>query len=333
MPALRIGVLGAAKIAPHAIVRPSRAVDETEVIAIAARNPDRAQAFASKHRVPKVHDSYASLLEDPDVDAIYNPLPNGLHGRWTIAALEAGKHVLCEKPFTANAAEAEEVAEVARRTGLVVMEAFHYRYHPLTVRLVALLQSGELGPVRHIDAWMCTPLLPAGDIRWQLGLAGGSTMDVGCYPIHLTRSLAGVEPEVVAADARQRSPGVDRWLRADMRLADGATARITSAMLSRRLLALGARVTCEHGEIRVLNPYAPHTLHRVVVRGPDTRRTERFTRTPTYEFQLRAFVGAVLRNEPILTGPDDSIATMRVIDDCYRAAGMEVRQPTQPQGT
>jgi predicted dehydrogenase len=153
-------------------------------------------------------------------------------------------------------------------------------------------------------------------------------MDVGCYAIHLTRSLAGVEPEVVAAEARERSAGVDRWLRADMRLADGATARITAAMLSRRLLSLGARITCERGEIRVLNPYAPHTFHRMTVRGPDSRRKERFTRTPTYEFQLRAFVAAVLRGEPILTGPDDSIATMRVIDDCYRAAGMEVRQPT-----
>ena len=216
-------MLGAAKIAPPAIVRPARAVDEAEVVAIAARDPDRARAFASKHHIPKVHDSYSSLLDDPDVDAIYNPLPNGLHGRWTIAALEAGKHVLCEKPFTANAAEAEEVAAVARRTGLVVMEAFHYRYHPMAIRMVSLLRSGELGPIRHIEAWMCTPLLPAGDIRWQLGLAGGSTMDLGCYTIHLTRSLAGAEPEVVAAEARERSAGVDRWLRADMRLPDGAT--------------------------------------------------------------------------------------------------------------
>jgi predicted dehydrogenase len=328
MTVLRIGVLGAAKIAPPAIIRPARAVDEAEIVAVAARDPSRAHAFASKHRIPTVHDSYRSLLEDPDVDAIYNPLPNGLHGRWTIAALEAGKHVLCEKPFTANAAEAEEVASVARGTDLVLMEAFHYRYHPMAVRLVSLMQSGELGPVRHIEAWMCTPLLPPGDIRWQLGLAGGSVMDLGCYTIHLMRSVAGAEPEVVSAAARERAPGVDRWLRADMRLPDGATARITAAMLSRRLLALGARVTCEHGEIKMLNPYAPQVFGRMTVRTPDTHRRERFTRTPSYEFQLRAFVGAVLRGEPILTGPDDSIATMRVIDSCYRAAGMEVRQPT-----
>ena len=253
-PALRIGVLGAARIAPPAIVRPARAVEGAEVVAVAARDRDKARAFAAKHGIAKVHDDYESLLDDPDIDAVYNPLPNGLHGRWTIAALEAGKHVLCEKPFTANADEAETVAAVAERTGLVVMEAFHYRYHPLAIRMVSVVQSGELGPLRHIEAWMCTPLLSRADIRWQLDLAGGATMDVGCYPIHLVRSLAGAEPTVVSAQARERSAGVDRWLRADMTLPGGATARVTSAMMSARVVALGARVQCEHGEIRVLNP-------------------------------------------------------------------------------
>src|SRR3954453_3465142 len=131
MAPLRIGILGAARIAPAALIKPARRVDEVEVAAVAARDRVKAERFASKHGIPTVHDSYESLLDDPTIDAIYNPLPNGLHGRWTIAALEAGKHVLCEKPFTANADEAEQVAEVEAATGLVAMEAFHYRYHPL----------------------------------------------------------------------------------------------------------------------------------------------------------------------------------------------------------
>src|SRR5436190_23731092 len=158
MAPVRIGVLGAAKIAPAALIKPARKLDEIDVSAIAARDRAKAESFAAKHGIPNVHDGYQALIDDPSIDAIYNPPPNGLHGRWTIAALEAGKHVLCEKPFTANADEAEEVAAVARRTGLVVMEAFHYRYHPLAVRLVTLLRSGELGSIRHVDAWMCTPL-------------------------------------------------------------------------------------------------------------------------------------------------------------------------------
>src|SRR3954463_476777 len=278
MDRVRIGTLGAARIAPSALIRPARTVAGAEVVAVAARDRAKAEAFATKHQIGMVHDSYDALIDDPEIDAIYNPLPNGLHAEWTQRALKAGKHVLCEKPFTANAAEAEEVAAVARRTGLVVMEAFHYRYHPLAVRLVTLLRSGELGSVRHVDAWMCTPLVPRGDIRWQLELAGGSTMDLGCYTIHLLRSLAGAEPEVVRAEARERSRGVDRWLRAEMRLPGGATGRITAAMLSARVFALGARIECEQGEIRVFNPYAPHYFHRVVVRTANSRRRERFTR-------------------------------------------------------
>src|SRR5205823_14173805 len=128
---LRFGVLGAARIAPLAIVKPARQVDGVVVSAIAARDPERAKEFASKHGIPKVHTSYDALVDDPDIDAVYIPLPNGLHAQWTLRAIAAGKHVLCEKPFTANAAEAEQVADAAEASDVVVMEAFHYRYHPL----------------------------------------------------------------------------------------------------------------------------------------------------------------------------------------------------------
>ena len=157
---------------------------------MAARDATRARAFATKHAIPVVRDSYDALLADPDVDAVYNPLPNGLHALWTIRALEAGKHVLCEKPFTANAAEAEHVAATADRTGLVVMEAFHWRYHPLATRMLEIVNGGQLGRVRHIETWMCFPLFKRDDIRWQLDLAGGALMDAGCYAVHMLRTLA-----------------------------------------------------------------------------------------------------------------------------------------------
>src|SRR3954469_7325218 len=130
MAPVRIGILGAARIAPNAVIKPAPNVQDAQIVAVAARDRSRADEFASKHGIPTVHDSYTALIANPNVDAIYNPLPNGLHAEWTIAALAAGKHVRCEKPFTANAKEAEDVAVVADRTGLVVMEAFHYRYHP-----------------------------------------------------------------------------------------------------------------------------------------------------------------------------------------------------------
>ncbi|MFZ1179625.1 MAG: Gfo/Idh/MocA family oxidoreductase, partial [Mycobacterium sp.] len=142
---VRIGILGAARIAPFALINPSRENADVVVAAVVARDASRARSFAAKHRIASVHESYEALIADPDLDAVYNPLPNGLHGRWSRAALAAGKHVLCEKPFTANASEAREIAELAANSDRVVMEAFHYRYHPLTLRVEEIIASGELG--------------------------------------------------------------------------------------------------------------------------------------------------------------------------------------------
>jgi predicted dehydrogenase len=317
--------LGAARITPTALLKPARDVDGAEVVAVAARDKSRAQSFAKKHSIPKVHDSYDDLLADPDIDAVYNPLPNSLHAEWTIKALEAGKHVLCEKPFTSNASEAEAVAAAADRTGLVVMEAFHYRYHPLAARMQEVVQSGDLGEIRHVETWMCVPLAIKGDIRYNLDLAGGATMDVGAYSIHMLRFLSGAEPEVVSAESKLSSPGVDRWMRADFRFADGRTGRMTCSLFSAALLRIGARVTGDKGEMRVFNPVGAHYYHRLKVKRNDGVTRERVGTGSTYLHQLRAFVAAVEDGAPVLTPPSDSIANMRVIDGVYRAAGMEPR--------
>jgi predicted dehydrogenase len=325
---LRIGVLGAARIAPAAIVGPTRRVDGVELVAVAARDGARARAFATKHSIPRVVGSYEELMADPGIDAIYNPLPNGLHGRWTLAAMAAGKHVLCEKPFTANADEARAVAAAHAASGVVVMEAFHYRYHPLFARVRELIATGAVGPIRHIEAALCFPLLSGKDIRWDPALAGGATMDAGCYPIHMIRHLADAEPEVVAARARLRSPGIDRFMEADLRFPDGVTGRATCSMLSSQILRIGLRVRGDDGEIRVLNPLAPDKFHRLTVRTKAGKSVEHSTRRPTYDFQLEAFSRAVDRGDAFPTGVDDAIANMVVIDAVYRAAGLQPRQPT-----
>src|SRR4051812_49866869 len=327
MSPVRLGVLGAARITPAAIVKPARSSADAELVGIAARDRARAHAFASKHGVPRVFETYADLLADPDIDAIYNPLPNGLHAEWTIAALEAGKHVLCEKPFTNNAQEAEAVAAVADRTGLVVMEAFHYRYHPLADRMRALVESGELGTLEHVETALCFPLPKFSDIRYQYDLGGGATMDVGTYTVHLARLLGLEEPTVTSATAKLRTPDVDRAMRAELAFPSGHTGRITCSMWSRDVLKTFVRARGTRGELHVINPTNPHVWHRMRVKRDGVTRTERFSRRPTYEFQLDAFTGAVLRGEPTLTPPPDSIANMRVIDAIYVAAGM------QPRGT
>ncbi len=310
-----------------AVIRPARHVEDVEVVAVAARDPQRAAAFAAKHGIPRTVGSYDELVADPDVDAVYNPLPNGLHGRWTMAALAAGKHVLCEKPFTADGAEARVVAR-AVPPGRVVMEAFHYRYHPVFRRARQLLDEGAVGKVRRIETWLCFPLPMFTDIRYQLALAGGATMDAGCYAIHMARHLAGSEPEVVSARAKLRSPGVDRAMQADLRFGADTTARVTCSMWSRRLLHVGFRVTGDDGDLRVFNPVGPNVYHRLSVRGRGGRRVEHLSRRPTYEFQLEAFCQAVAGGAPPITDVADAIANMDVIDAVYRHAGLEPRSPT-----
>jgi predicted dehydrogenase len=205
------------------------------------------------------------------------------------------------------------------------MEAFHYRYHGLTARMLQILASGELGAVRHIDTWLCFPL-PVADIRWELSLAGGALMDAGCYAVHLLRTLAGAEPTVRSARAKLKSPQVDRYLKAELDFADGRTATITASMLSARLLGMGARVTGSAGTMQVFNPILPQVYHSLRISTAKGKRRERVARKPSsYLAQLTAFRDAVLHGTPFPTHVDDAVANMRVIDACYRAAGLAPR--------
>ena len=326
---VRIGILGAARIAPRAVIRPAAKLPEADVLAVAARDRGRAERYAKKHGIREVVGDYRAVVDHPDIDAVYIPLPNGLHAEWMLAALDAGKHVLCEKPFTANAAEAEQVKAAAdMRPGLVVMEAFHWRYHPLAHRMRAIVESGELGTLRHVEASLCFPLPRFSDIRYDFGLAGGALMDAGCYAVHMVRALGGPEePEVTAASAKLHTPAVDRAMNADLRFPSGHTGRVTCSMWSSTVLRISARAVGDGGELTVFNPLGPHVIHRLSVTTEDggTRR-ERVTRQPsTYTHQLQAFCDAVLRGEPILTPPADAVANMRVIDAIYEASGLPLR--------
>jgi len=324
---LRLGILGAARIAPAALIRPARHVADAEVVAVAARDRDKAARFADKHGIATVHASYEALLADARVDAVYNPLPNALHGKWTRAALAAGKHVLCEKPFTANADEAVAVAAAAAASGRVVMEAFHYRYHPLAQRARAIVDAGEIGRVRRVETWLCFPLPRFSDIRYDHALAGGALMDAGCYAVNMARFFGGEEPEVTSATAKLRTPDVDRAMRAELRFPSGHTGTVHCSMWSSTLLRIFARVVGESGELRVTNPVMPQLWHKLVVKKNGEGRVERVSKRPTYEFQLQAFCDSVLRGAPLLTPPSDAVANMRVIDAIYRAAGMHPRVP------
>lgn len=310
-----------------ALIGPARWTDGVVVGAVAARDRTRAAAFARKHGIARVHGSYEELIADPEIDVVYNPLPNGLHGLWSIRAMEAGKDVLCEKPLAANADEAQQMIEAARRCERRLVEAFHYRYHRLVARLLEIIASGEIGAVRHYEAEFVVPIVRGSDIRYRHDLAGGATMDLGCYVIHLIRTLAGAEPTVVRAHATEAPSGIDRSMSAELAFADGRTARFHCSMWSPRFLRVGARIVGDAGTIDVFNFVGPQFYNSVRVRRADGSHRERVRGPGTYVEQLRAFAAAVRVGTPLPTEGGDSLANMRVIDAVYEAAGMERRMP------
>jgi len=198
---LKFGTLGAARITPNALIYPCMNEPNAFIACVAARDRGRAEEFARAHHIGTVCDSYEEVATHEKINALYNPLHIPAHREWTIMALNAGKHVLCEKSFASNAAEAEEMNQVAKDTGLVVMDAFHYRYHPVFRRAKEVYDSGALGDVESIAASFHIPVTDPTDIRMNYELGGGVTMDIGCYPISWIRHLSGLEPDRVQASA------------------------------------------------------------------------------------------------------------------------------------
>ncbi|MET7889935.1 Gfo/Idh/MocA family protein [Streptomyces mirabilis] len=328
---LRIGVLGAARIAELSIVGPARTTGH-RLVAVAARDRDRAKAFAAAHGVERVADSYAELVADPEIEVVYNPLANSLHGPWNLAALQAGKHVLTEKPSASNTAEAAQVHEAVAKAGTVFMEGFHYLFHPVTRCLHELLDSGELGDLRHVETMVAMPAPPDDDVRWQLPLAGGALMDLGCYSLHAQRMLApwaGGAPRLVAARGgeKTRAAGVDEWLDVDLEFPGGATGSARCHM-AHHTWQMSCRVVGSRGEATAVNFVQPHLDDRVVVRTAAGERTEELGRRSSYTYQLEAFAAHLRRGTPLTLDADDALATMRLIDDSYRAAGFPVRPRT-----
>ena len=277
-----------------------------------------------------MHESYEALIADPDLDAVYNPLPNGLHGRWTRAALAAGKHVLCEKPFTANASEAREIAELAANSDRVVMEAFHYRYHPLTLRVEEIIASGELGTLKRVEAALCFPLPKFSDIRYNYSLAGGATMDAGCYAVHMVRTFGGSTPEVVSAQAKLRDP-------ADRPSHDGRAAVCRAGTPGGSAARCGRRVCCrsalkvvgEHGELRVLQSGDAASFAISSRSDHPTANAWSVSRTaPPTRISSTLSPPRCCAAKPVKTTPQDAIENMTVIDAIYRAAGLPLREPS-----
>ena len=329
---LRLGILGAARVSPTSIIEPAK-VTGARLVAVAARDRDRAEDFGHRHGVERVLGSYEELVNDPEVEAVYNPLANSLHAQWNLAAIAAGKHVLSEKPFASNAAQAREVCDAGKRAGVKVIDGFHYLYHPVTKRLHELVASGELGELQRVETMVMIPAPQPKDPRWSLPLAGGALMDLGCYSLHAIRAmapLAGGNPTLLDVRGAERPglPGVDEWVDADLIYPSGVTATARCNMNGTRT-EMTYRAIGSKGQAIVSNFILPHTDDSLEVKTIDGERIEHAGTRSSYTYQLDAFSALIRKGIPMPTDSDDAVQTMELIDQCYKAIGLEPRASAQ----
>jgi predicted dehydrogenase len=326
---LRIGILGAARISDMSIIEPARQLGH-RLVAVAARNRQRAEQYAAEKDIERVHDSYGELINDPEVEVVYNPLPNSLHAPWNVAAIRAGKHVFSEKPFASNADEASYVHALAASTSQVVFEAFHYRYHPIFQRLLEISNDGTIGELTRFHVTMSMPAPAPDDLRWSWSLSGGCLMDLGCYCVHVIRTLAASRDSTVslagaAAGQRADLPQMDEWCNATFQLSDGVVATAAANMAGKWNFSIAATGTT--GNAHVPNFIHVHEDDRLIIRTEGHgERIERLGRRSTYAYQMDALVGAIRQGRLFPTTTTDAVENMMLVDECYRASGFEPRQ-------
>ena len=319
---IRWGILGTGRQALLRFIPGVAASCNGVVAALASRDQGRAQDAAAKLGIEHAYGSYEALLADDGVDAISNPLPNSMHGEWTPRASEAGKLVLCEKPLARDAAEARRMVDGGRRHGVLLMEAFMYRFHPRHLRVRALLDAGVIGEIRLVRAtniFLMDPINP-GNVRLQGSLAGGALMDVGCYTVHAARMLFAEEPLWASAQYDFREDfGVDMTLAGILGFSDGLMAMIDGSFRTSRqgwYMVAGTK-----GQIELpvaFTNVAPDTS--ILITDDNGQREEHFAGVNQFTLEAEEFADALLQGRPVSIPPEDGVANMRVIDALYRSA-------------
>jgi predicted dehydrogenase len=332
---LRWGILSTADIATRKVIPGMRKAGRTEVLAIASRDADRVRLAADRLGIPRAHGSYQALLEDPDVDAVYIPLPNHLHAEWTIAALRAGKHVLCEKPLAMTADDAQRMVEVAHATDRHLMEAFMYRHHPTWLAVLDFVAAGRIGTLTAVQSWFSYFNDDPANIRNIREYGGGALFDIGCYSVNLSRMLFGGEPLRVAASLRRDpSTGVDVLTSAILDFGGGIASFTCSTRTEtdQRVDIYGTT-----GRISIEIPFniPPDRPTRVfLTAGGDppvapAREVVEFPTADPYAVEFERFATAVLDGGPTPVPPEDAVANLRVIESIFEAADQGLAMPSK----
>ena len=323
---LRWGILSTAAIGRHKVIPGISRAEHCEVVAIASRDLAQAERVAAEHSIPSAHGSYEALLADPNVDAVYIPLPNHLHASWTIAAAEAGKHVLCEKPLALNARDAERMIEAAERAGVHLMEAFMYRLHPSWVAVRELVDGGRIGQLVAIQSWFSFYNDDPANIRNIVEAGGGALYDIGCYCVNLSRMLFGAEPGRVAAAIIRDPRNATDVLTSGLLEFDGGTATFTCS--TRAEDDQQVHVYGTHGRISVGIPFnipSDRPTEVTVFSGGDPpvapdREILTFAPADPYTVEAERFATAILEGRPTPVDASDAVANLRVIERLFAAA-------------
>jgi predicted dehydrogenase len=324
---VRLGILGTATVASSALIAPARTCPDVVIASVGSRDRRRARAFADANGIAAAGE-YDEVIDDPAIEAVYVALPNALHAEWSVKALRAGKAVLCEKPLTSNAAEARLCVAEGHRAGLPFVEGFHWRHHPLAIRLSGIVASGRLGAIATVEVRFRYParFLKPDDIRLDYSLGGGVLMDAGCYCVNLLRMLLGEPINLIEANAKCAAPQVDVAMQAALEFGQGAVGRLVAANdLPGDKFDIECRINAAHGSVRVTNLFLPHLGAALTVELDGSRLTEQAVSTASFDFQIANFAAVVRERAASPTPADDAIANMTVIDAIYRGAGMRVR--------
>jgi predicted dehydrogenase len=312
-----------------------RKAGRTEVLAIASRDADRVRLVADRVGIPRAHGSYRALLDDPDVDAVYIPLPNHLHAEWSIAALRAGKHVLCEKPLAMTADDAQRMVDVAREADRHLMEAFMYRLHPTWVAVLDLLTAGRIGTLTAVQSWFSYFNDDPANIRNIREYGGGALFDIGCYSVNLSRMLFGGEPRRVAASLRRDpSTGVDVLTTAILDF-DGGIASFTCSTRTETDQRVDIYGTTGRISIEIPFNIPPDRPTRVfLTAGGDppvapAREVVEFPTADPYAVEFERFATAVLDGGQTPVPPEDAVANLRVIESIFAAADQGLAVPSK----
>lgn len=314
---LKWGLLSTARI-NQAVIGPIRASRNSQLSAVASRTLDKAAQYAKKRGIPLFYGDYESLLADPDIDVIYNSLPNGLHAEWSIKAMQMGKHVLCEKPLATKAEDVDKVIEVAQSSGRVIAEAFMYRHHPQTLKVKQMVDQADIGRLQLIRGVFCYTNTRPDNIRLDLDLGGGSLWDVGCYPISYARYLTGEEPLEVFGNQVTGPTGIDLLFAGQLRFPSGVICQFECSFITASKSVI--EINGEKGRIVVTDPYKPGLNPRIILERDGRSRIIKIKGAELYRGEIEDIENAILFEKPPLISLSDSRGNIAVIEALYHSA-------------